>query len=63
MEKKVKASDLHYKVGWTPYEGWIFKGWPTVTILRGQVVAKEGQILAKEGSARFVPMKMEAKRR
>jgi len=63
MEKKVKASDLHYKVGWTPYEGWIFKGWPTVTILRGQVVAKEGQILAKEGSARFAPMKMEAKRR
>jgi allantoinase len=63
MEKKVKASELHYKVGWTPYEGWIFKGWPTVTILRGQVVAKEGQILAKEGSARFAPMKMEAKRR
>lgn len=63
VEKKVKASDLHYKVGWTPYEGWIFKGWPTVTILRGQVVAKEGQILAKEGSARFAPMKMEAKRR
>jgi len=63
MEKKVKASDLHYKVGWTPYEGWIFKGWPTATILRGQVVAKEGQILAKEGSARFAPMKMEAKRR
>ena len=63
VEKKVKASDLHYKVGWTPYEGWIFKGWPTVTILRGQVVAKEGQILAKEGSARFVPMKIEAKRR
>jgi allantoinase len=63
MEKKVKASDLHYKVGWTPYEGWIFKGWPTVTIVRGQVVAKEGQILAKEGSARFAPMKMEAKRR
>jgi allantoinase len=63
MEKKVKASDLHYKVCWTPYEGWIFKGWPTVTILRGQVVAKEGQILAKEGSARFAPMKMEAKRR
>jgi allantoinase len=63
VEKKVKASDLHYKVGWTPYEGWIFKGWPTVTIVRGQVVAKEGQILAKEGSARFAPMKMEAKRR
>ena len=58
MEKKVKASDLHYKVGWTPYEGWILKGWPTTTIVRGQVVAKEGQILAREGQAQFVPMKM-----
>ncbi len=58
MEKKVKASDLHYKVGWTPYEGWILKGWPTTTIVRGQVVAKDGQILAKEGRAQFVPMTM-----
>jgi allantoinase len=63
MEKKVKASDLHYKVGWTPYEGWILKGWPTTTIVRGQVVAKDGQILAKEGLAQFVPMKMDATRR
>ncbi len=58
MEKKVKANDLHYKVGWTPYEGWILKGWPTTTIVRGQVVAKDGQILAKEGRAQFVPMTM-----
>jgi allantoinase len=62
-EKKVKASDLHYKVGWTPYEGWVLKGWPTVTIVRGQVVAKEGQILAKKGSAQFVPMNMETKKK
>ena len=63
MKKKVKASDLHYKVGWTPYEGWILKGWPTTTIVRGEVVAKEGQIMAKEGRAQFVPMKMRARRR
>ena len=63
MEKKVKAADLHYKVGWTPYEGWVLKGWPTVTIVRGQIVAKEGQILAKKGSAQFVPMNMETKKK
>jgi dihydroorotase (multifunctional complex type) len=57
-ERKVKASELHYKVGWTPYEGWVLKGWPTTTIVRGQVVAKDGQIVAKEGLAQFVPMKM-----
>jgi allantoinase len=63
MQKKVKASDLHYKVGWTPYEGWTLKGWPTVTIVRGQVVATEGQVLAKPGSAQFVPMNMETKKK
>ena len=63
MEKKVKASDLHYKVGWTPYEGWILKGWPTTTVVRGQVVAKDGQILAKEGIAQFVPMVMRSRAR
>lgn len=57
-ERKAKASELHYKVGWTPYEGWILKGWPTTTIVRGQVVAKDGQIVAKEGWAQFVPMNM-----
>ena len=57
-EKKVKASDLHYKVGWTPYEGWVLKGWPTATIVRGQVIMKDGQVIAKEGLAQFVPMKM-----
>jgi len=57
-ERKVKASELHYKVGWTPYEGWILKGWPTTTIVRGQVVAKDGQTVAKEGWAQFVPMNM-----
>jgi allantoinase len=62
-EKKVKATDLHYKVGWTPYEGWILKGWPTATIVQGRVVAKDGQILTKEGLAQFVPMKMEARRK
>jgi allantoinase len=63
MKKKVKANDLHYKVGWTPYEGWSLKGWPTVTIARGQVVAKEGEILAKKGSAQFVPMSIETKKK
>ncbi len=57
-EKKVKASDLHYKVGWTPYEGWVLKGWPTTTVVRGQVVMKGGQVLAKDGLGQFVPMKM-----
>jgi len=53
---KVRSSDLHYKVGWTPYEGWTLQGWPTTTICRGSVIFEEGQVLAKPGKASFVPM-------
>jgi len=58
VEKKVSASELHYKVGWTPYEGWVLKGWPKMTIVRGQVIMQDGQIIAEKGLAEFVPMKM-----
>jgi allantoinase len=57
-EKKLSGDELHYKVGWTPYEGWTLKGWPTATIVRARVVMKDGQILSKQGLAQFVPMKM-----
>jgi dihydroorotase (multifunctional complex type) len=56
IRRKVRGSDLHYKVGWTPYEGWKLKGWPRITMLRGSVIFEDGQILAKRGKARFLPM-------
>jgi len=55
-KRKVRGSDLHYKVGWTPYEGWTLQGWPTMTIRRGSVIAEDGQILAEPGKASFLPM-------
>lgn len=58
LERKVAAESLHYKVGWTPYEGWTLKGWPVMTILRGEVVAEEGQVLGRPGLGKFVPMKL-----
>lgn len=56
LKRKVRAEELHYKVGWTPYEGWTMKGWPILTISKGQVVFEDGRVLGKPGSARFLPM-------
>jgi len=56
MKRKVRAEDLHFKVGWTPYEGWILKGWPIITIRRGQVVYDDGRVVGEPGSAKFLPM-------
>jgi allantoinase len=54
--RKVRADELHYRVGWTPYEGRKLKGWPILTIRRGEVVFEDGQVTAKPGSARFLAM-------
>ncbi len=54
--RKVRAENLHYKVGWTPYEGWTLKGWPILTIRRGEILYEHGHLLAEPGSAEFLPM-------
>jgi len=56
MKRQVRAEQLHFKVGWTPYEGWILKGWPTLTMRRGQVMYEDGRVVGKPGSAEFLPM-------
>ena len=55
-KRKVHAEELHYKVGWTPYEGWMLKGWPTLTMRRGEVIFEDDELLGKPGNAQFVPM-------
>jgi len=57
--RKVRGERLHYKVGWTPYENWILKGWPTLTMVRGKVVFENEQITGKIRQAKFVPMQSE----
>ncbi len=56
MKRKVRADQLHYKVGWTPYEGWMLKGWPTLTMRRGEILFEDRQFVSKPGNAQFMPM-------
>ncbi len=44
-KKTITASALDYKCGWTPYEGFKATGWPTATIIRGQVVMQDGDLV------------------
>ena len=56
IRRKVRAEDLHYKVGWTPYEGWTLKGWPMMTMRRGEPLYEDEQVIGKPGAAEFLPM-------
>ncbi len=56
IKRKVRAENLHYKVGWTPYEGWTLKGWPIITMRRGEILYEDEQLVGRPGSAEFLPM-------
>lgn len=40
---------------WSIYEGWRFKGWPILTMVRGKVVMEDGKITAEPGYGRYIP--------
>ena len=44
LEKEVKADDLFSKSKWSPFEGKVLKGWPILTIVRGDIVYDNGNV-------------------
>jgi dihydropyrimidinase len=46
---------LHHAVDHTPYEGMQVKGWPVVTVSRGEVVYADGVVASEAGRGRFLP--------
>jgi len=55
-KKKIRAENLHYKVGWSPYEGLMVNGYPLITVSRGEIIYKDGEILGKPGRGQFLPL-------
>jgi len=56
LEKEVIPSDeaTFTKSHWTPYRGRRLRGGPVLTLLRGQVIAKDGQVVGKRGYGRYL---------
>jgi dihydropyrimidinase len=46
---------LHHAVDHTPYEGMQVRGWPVMTISRGELLYADGQVTSKAGRGRFLP--------
>lgn len=61
--KKVRAEQLHTRADFSIYEGLELTGWPVLTILRGEVIARDGEILGKQGVGRYQPRTVEAHQR
>jgi dihydropyrimidinase len=50
----IRNEMLHHAVDHTPYEGMQVRGWPVVTVSRGEVVCIDGQVTSSAGRGRFV---------
>ncbi len=57
LEKEVEAplkpsySDADYSL----FAGRRIKGWPTMTMLRGRIIAENGKVVAETGDGRYIP--------
>lgn len=51
---KLTKENLHYGLQYSLYEDFEAKGWPVMTIRRGEVLVEDGKFLGKEGTGRFL---------
>lgn len=54
-KKKLSVNKKHGLYDYIPYEGWEVKGVPVLTIIRGNVIAKDNELIAKPGAGKVIP--------
>ena len=45
--REITRDWLASKAGWSPFEGMACTGWPVITLVRGQTVAREGELVGQ----------------
>lgn len=62
LKKEMKVSSELFGgfSDYSVYDGWLLKGWPVYTIVRGQTVAENFQIIGKLGWGKFVKRPVDA---
>ena len=60
-EKILTPKNLRQNADYSPYEGMSVRGWPTTTIIRGQLVVHEGQLLVEKGWGQYINRKQAVK--
>jgi len=53
MNRKLTLDDLHLE-DYSIWEGFDIAGWPTTTLLRGQIAVQNGQLLTSPGHGQFL---------
>ncbi len=50
----ISRAILHENVDYTPYDGLALRGYPTMTISRGEVICKAGRFVGRKGRGRYI---------
>ncbi len=54
-EVTIRNEMLHHNADYTAYEGMTVRGWPIMTLSRGEVVWRDGEVVGQPGRGRFLP--------
>lgn len=57
---KIKQSDLHENVDYTPYEDYVVTGKPITVVSRGEVIIENNELKAQPGRGRFIKREISA---
>jgi dihydropyrimidinase len=60
-EQQVTPELLQSYSDYTIYDGIALKGWPVLTVVRGQIVMEDGNVVGKTGHGDYVPRKPRSK--
>jgi dihydropyrimidinase len=56
-EKTISVDILHGKTDFTPFEGFKVKGWPSMTMSRGNILIQDNNVLAEPGCGKLLKRK------
>ena len=56
-EVTIQAKKMHSNQDWELHEGFRVKGWPELTLSRGEIIVERGKILAEPGRGQVVKRK------
>jgi len=59
LQKTISLSDLHAASDYSIWDGYVCKGYPVMTILRGKVIVEDGKLVGSERDGRWVKRKVE----
>lgn len=55
LEKVCDAGTFQSHADYSLYDGWALKGWPVLTMRRGEVVMRDGEVVGGQGGAAYLP--------